>query len=205
MKEKVCGVYKITNNINGMEYCGQSVDCWDRWVIHKRPSANKTHIDKAIKEYGVENFTFQIYKECLPEELDLYEQEAIRKFNTLFPNGYNYQGGGKNTFTVCEETRRLRIGDKNPAKRPEVRKKMSEVNKGENHPLYGKPRPEEVKIKIRESNKGKHNCSEETRKKLSNSAKNRLKPKYLTPQGEIREMDPACVSHWHKDWIKIEE
>ena len=75
---KICGVYKITNNINGMEYCGQSVNCIRRWCNHKTTSSKRL-IDLAIKEFGKENFTFQIYKECLPEELDHYEKDFIKK------------------------------------------------------------------------------------------------------------------------------
>lgn len=35
MKEKVCGIYKITNKINGMSYVGQSKNCMERWSQHK--------------------------------------------------------------------------------------------------------------------------------------------------------------------------
>lgn len=30
-KEKICGIYKITNKINGKVYIGQSIDIYDRW------------------------------------------------------------------------------------------------------------------------------------------------------------------------------
>ena len=65
----------------------------------------------------------------------------------------------------------------------ETKKKISEANKGINHPLYGihlseetkrklskslkgHPCSEELKRKLSESNKGKHQISEETRNKL---------------------------------------
>ena len=48
-----------------------------------------------------------------------------------------------------------KIGDKNPAKRSEVRKKISESVSGENHPNYGKKRSEETRKRIGESRKGK--------------------------------------------------
>lgn len=177
MKEKVCGIYKITNNINGMEYCGQSINCMQRWSYHKTSSANRP-IDQAIDEYGVENFTFKIEKECLPEELDFYERETIKKYNTLWPNGYNMDDGGRCGFNNHEETRR---------KKSESAKKRT----GEKHNLYGKPRPETTRIKISETMKGKPHPYK--------------KYKWLTPSGEIREMTANLVSHWHKDWIKIEE
>lgn len=59
----------------------------------------------------------------------------------------------------------------------ETRRKLSEVKKGENHPLYGKHHSEETKRKMSESKKGgnhpmfgKH-PSEETKKKLSETHK----------------------------------
>ena len=52
----------------------------------------------------------------------------------------------------------------------ETRKKMSEIMKirmvGENNPNYGKPRSDETKRKISESNKHKHNLSTEARLQL---------------------------------------
>ena len=173
-KNKICGVYLITNNLNGMSYVGQSIDCKSRWSYHKGPYA-KRPIDKAIKEFGSDNFTFRIEKECLPEELDYYERETIKKYKTLYPNGYNYQGGGKNGFEICEESRR----------------KMSENYKGEGNPMFGKPRPEDTRKRISKTKKGKPHLHP--------------KYKYLTPSGEIKEMSAHMVSHWHKDWIRIEE
>lgn len=202
--KKVCGIYKIKNNLNGMSYCGQSVDCLERWNHHKRPSVNRTLIDKMINKYGVENFSFQIEKECLPEELDYYENETIKKYNTIFPNGYNLQSGGKNNFDTHEDTRRKRSenmkGDKNPTKRVEVRKKMSESAK--NKP----PMTDETKRKISESIKGR-TLTEDARRKMSETKKDKPQPKYkyLTPSGEIREMSAHMVSHWHKDWIRLTE
>ena len=73
MKEKVCGIYKITNKINGMSYIGQSKDCRRRWIEHIKPSKNHTPIDNAINEFGKENFTFYILLECPPDMLDVWE------------------------------------------------------------------------------------------------------------------------------------
>jgi len=44
---------------------------------------------------------------------------------------------------------------KNQSGCPGVRKRMSESNKGKNHPIFGTTRSEETKNKIREANKGK--------------------------------------------------
>lgn len=57
---------------------------------------------------------------------------------------------------------------------PLTKKKMSEINSGENNPMYGKKISEETKKKISESLEG-HEVSEKTRKKISESNKGKVK------------------------------
>jgi len=68
-------------------------------------------------------------------------------------------------------------GDNNPAKRPEVRKKMSDSQKGKNlgvnNHFYGRHHTEESKRKMSEASKNKV-FSEDTRIKLSKHSKNRV-------------------------------
>lgn len=174
-KNKICGVYLITNNLNNMSYVGQSINCWDRWCSHKSTFANKTPIDKAIKEFGKENFTFKIEKECLPEELDFYERETIKKYNTMWPNGYNKMTGGREGFDICEESR----------------SKMGRIRQGEKNPMYNHKHTEETRIKMSESHIGK-------------GIGPKPKYKWLTPEGEIREMCINSAKHHHPDWTMIE-
>ena len=197
MKNKVCGIYKITNNLNGMSYVGQSVNCMNRWDYHKSPSSNYTPIDKTINEFGKEHFTFSILLECSPDMLDVWERDMINLHDTIYPNGYNMQGGGRDGFNICEETRM----------------KISESCKGSKGYWDGKNRPEETIRKISESLKGQTPWNkdkvtpESVRRKISESCKGKPNPKYkwLTPQGEVREMSANCVSHWHPDWVLIEK
>lgn len=215
---KICGIYKITNNINGMEYCGQSQNCRRRWWDHCSSYTNDMFIDQAINEYGKENFTFKIEKECLPEELDFYEQETIKKYNTMWPNGYNRYTGGKDGFYLCEDARRSRSeSQKGIIKTEEHRKKLSESMKGRIPWNKDKVMSDEFRIKLSESMKGKmageknpmynHKHTEETKRKISEKNKNRPHPKYkwITPSGEIREMCVNTAKQHHPDWIKIEE
>ena len=145
-KNKICGVYLITNNLNGMSYAGQSRHCKYRWLEHKKPSKNVAPIDKAINEYGAENFTFKIEKECLPEELDFYERETIKKYNTLWSNGYNKYTGGKSGFDMCEESKRklseLEKGKKKPPHSEDTKRKMSETKKNTPKPKWLTPEGE---------------------------------------------------------------
>ena len=72
------GIYKITNIENQMCYVGQAVNIADRWKTHiKRGIGAETPINNklypAMKQFGVENFTFEIIEEC--ERSRLNEQE----------------------------------------------------------------------------------------------------------------------------------
>lgn len=77
--KKITGIYKITNIENHMCYIGQAVDIADRWKQHiKRglgaETATKNKLYPAMREYGVENFTFEIIEECEREKLNEREQ-----------------------------------------------------------------------------------------------------------------------------------
>lgn len=64
-----CGIYKITNIENEMTYIGQAVNIAERWKQHikrgigaEAPINNKLY--PAMKEFGPENFTFEIVEVC---------------------------------------------------------------------------------------------------------------------------------------------
>jgi len=91
--KKICGIYKITNKITSEAYIGQSVDIYDRWTKHKAPSHQKYHLQYALDKYGVDNFTFEIIEECLPQNLDERERYWIDFYDT-YKHGYNETLGG---------------------------------------------------------------------------------------------------------------
>ena len=75
-----CGIYKITNLKTEQVYIGQSVHIPDRWKEHAKcglgidtPAGNKLY--KAMREYGLYNFSFELLEECKKEELN--EKEAL--------------------------------------------------------------------------------------------------------------------------------
>lgn len=82
----ISGIYLITNKITGQQYIGQSVDCFRRYTEHC--NRNKLLIDKIIKKFGRENFSFKIIKRCPKCYLDIFETYYIKKYNT-FNCGYN--------------------------------------------------------------------------------------------------------------------
>lgn len=95
------GIYKIENLINHKIYIGQSNNLQRREKEHfstkNRYSSSK--IDKAIIEFGPENFSFEILEECKIEELNDRERYWIQYYDS-FNFGYNQTKGGQNTY--CE-------------------------------------------------------------------------------------------------------
>lgn len=88
------GIYKITNNINGKIYIGQSNNIQRRFSEHQnRGAASRIPIDVAIQKYGKENFSFEIIEECSTEQLNQKETYWITYFNSI-ENGYNCSVGG---------------------------------------------------------------------------------------------------------------
>lgn len=78
-KETVMGIYKITNSTNQMCYIGQAVNVAKRWKEHIRCAigADKAPNNKlyaAMRESGIENFTFELIEECPQEILNEREQ-----------------------------------------------------------------------------------------------------------------------------------
>lgn len=93
------GIYKITNKVNGKVYIGQSIDIEQRLARHKR-DANRISFKhyhyplyRAIRKYGLENFSFEIVEECDRNSLNDREQFYIQNFQSRI-NGYNQTEGG---------------------------------------------------------------------------------------------------------------
>lgn len=94
------GIYKIENLLNHKVYIGQSINIEKRWKEHCRASSHSI-IAKAIRKYGKQNFSFQVLEECSKESLNKKEEEYIKKYNSIIPNGYNiieYINGDINSF-----------------------------------------------------------------------------------------------------------
>lgn len=100
-------IYRITNNINGKIYIGQTKGLLyariasytsniNRYKNKKR--ADKYPIIMAMIKYGFENFEFEILEDKIETQLELDQKEIhyIKKYNSQNTNiGYNIQNGGK--------------------------------------------------------------------------------------------------------------
>ena len=94
------GIYKITNLINGKSYIGQSTNIQKRFSAHKSVAFNPNDSNynyplyRAIRKYGIENFSFEVIEECDVSELNNKEIYYISKYNTYGKLGYNQDKGG---------------------------------------------------------------------------------------------------------------
>lgn len=126
-------VYLITNKINNMKYVGQTIqmDIERRWTKHKNIS--KTGLGKCLRDayikYGINNFKFQIICICFDEDCDKYEEDYIKKYNTIYPNGYNIKCRGRRVF-VSDETRILISKRVKESITDDTRRRISELHKG---------------------------------------------------------------------------
>lgn len=85
-------IYKIINKINKKVYIGQTCESLNRRFYRHKSHARQgtdTHLYRAIRKYGEENFTIeQIDTANSQEELDNKEIYWIKYYNS-FKNGYN--------------------------------------------------------------------------------------------------------------------
>jgi hypothetical protein len=98
-------LYKIDIPATGMSYIGKTtISVEHRFKQHCNPK-NPSLISKAIKHYGDPVLT-TLYKASSIEELDKVELDAIRRFNTEFPNGYNLVSGPGSEVAMPKETKK---------------------------------------------------------------------------------------------------
>ena len=95
----VTGIYKITNIKTKECYIGQAIHIKDRWVEHVKcglgidtPAGNKLY--KAIQEFGLWNFSFEVLEECPREQLNEKEKYYIDLYSS-YDYGYNSTRGNK--------------------------------------------------------------------------------------------------------------
>jgi len=212
MREKTCGIYSITNTVNGKRIIGRSKDIRHRWWFHKwQLNTNRhenPHLQYAWNKYGKDNFKFEVIFLCPEENLDNEEIRLIKECKTTDSNlGYNLASGGK-TPKLSEETKRKISKSNTGKKRSEVSRQRIREGKlgsangmfgihrcGKDSHMFGKSHSEETKQKIGLSAIGNrgfagHKHSEERKKKMSDITRAYwAKKKQLTLQEELKQIE----------------
>lgn len=101
MKKKIiCGIYKITSP-SGRVYIGESENIHSRWKDYKKLRCkSQPKLYNSLKEYRVENHTFEILEECPFEEL-LCRERYWQDFYDVTNEGLNC------LLTQCGEKKRV--------------------------------------------------------------------------------------------------
>ena len=113
MQVEVYGlIYKITNNINGKVYIGQTTTDFGRRysAIKWWRACRNLHLKYSVEKYGSENFTIdkKIDIAISKEQLDEKEIYWIKFFKSTNPKrGYNQRNGGANGSPTKETLARI--------------------------------------------------------------------------------------------------
>jgi group I intron endonuclease len=167
---KLSGIYTIVHVTSGQIYVGQAQNIPERLRIHRQVLRRGTHknhyLQNAWNKHGEERFKFNPLIICPISELTRLEQMALNIVPA--PLRYNF------SFDVSAPRRGVVTS-------LETRRKLSEINRAENHPNWGKPRSEEIRhrigkgqIGIKNHNWGK-SASPEARAKMSANRAGKLK------------------------------
>jgi group I intron endonuclease len=123
-----CGIYKITNQINGHAYFGKAIDIDARWKAHHWHGSNTDiptkfdlHLYRAMRKYGLSNFNFEIVLEIgIPDNhlLCVMEKFFIQEFHTFsgdpdYCGGYNETWGGEGISRPMPESQKENIAKGN--------------------------------------------------------------------------------------------
>ena len=106
-------IYLVKNKVNDKQYIGQTTTPLNRrWSAHISNAKNKRYssvLANAIRKYGSDTFKLEILEKCSSlDELNKAEIKWIRLKDTLAPNGYNIETGGKNNIWTDEMKRKMR-------------------------------------------------------------------------------------------------
>lgn len=95
-------VYLIWNLVTGMRYVGQTKkSVKQRFKEHAKKDS---HLGRAIKKYGEQNFRYGVIKTCYSkEEMNYWERYYIAVLKTKSPTGYNHTDGGDSGWVHTPE------------------------------------------------------------------------------------------------------
>ena len=93
--KEFCGIYRITNLKTNEAYIGKSTNIKTRWQHHCKTAIGldgmaRTKIHSAMKEYGIDNFSFEVLEKCTKENYSEREKYWINFYETNV-YGYNIQ------------------------------------------------------------------------------------------------------------------
>lgn len=171
MAKNICmGIYCIRNTINGKRFIGQT---WKtqgfvkRFAKHKyllrRGGHHNTHLQHSWDKYGEKVFVFEILEVC-DQKTTKTKLTSREQYWANFYDSFNSQKGYNKGYIV--ESRAGYI--QGPHSEDTKRRLREAAPRGENSPHWGKHPTEETRKKMSEAAKNRF-VSVETRNKISSS------------------------------------
>lgn len=164
------GIYKFRNKLNNKIYIGKSNNLKTRLKSYLQKSI-KRPIVRAIEKYGIDNFEIEILQifDSINNNEILALETAFIDFYKSHQDGYNIclfsndKTGVKTPESVKEKQRKSATGRRMSE---DLKRRLSILKAGENHPNWGKRHSAETIEKMKLSKMGKKS-SQETRDKIS--------------------------------------
>ena len=160
-------VYIIRNLVNHKVYIGQTKNLQQRKAVHfcTARKGDCRHLYTAMRQYGFENFIFEVLEECVDELINQREKYWVTKFDSFNrEKGYNLTSGGdhyEHTFESLQKIREARARQVFTSEHQE--KKSLTLRKTNKLP--------EVQENRRKGQAKRPKCTKETRLKRSLSVK----------------------------------
>jgi group I intron endonuclease len=163
-------LYKLVNRLNGNFYIGVTMNLKARMKLHKNSKGTVT-ICNAIKKYGWENFDLFILRDDIQtkEEMFRLEKETIALLNP--PYNETEGGEGISGFKHSDQTKKkMSESAKNVTRKPLSIEHRLNISKGCKGKLKGRPSKSHLlNMSLWQKGKKKGPCSEETKRKISES------------------------------------
>lgn len=97
-------IYYIKNLIDNKYYIGQTIsDLKERWKQHRHKNSNCRYLKNAFNKYGFENFEFKMICVCFDKDLDRFEIDYIKRYNSLAPGGRMHKESKDKISKVLKE------------------------------------------------------------------------------------------------------
>lgn len=183
-------IYKITNKTNGKSYIGKTTNLNKRFAQHCSGRGCTKALNRAIKKYGKDNFTFEclesVAKNTL-EELNLFlnnrECYYIKEYNT-FITGYNCTLGGEG------------LSGAHPSK--ETKTKISKALKGHIESIETRQKKSVSRLGKKMSDASREKCREAFRNRSiesENYRKQRIRETIKGKQRDKNIVDKIAIKH----------
>jgi group I intron endonuclease len=152
-------IYLIRNQVNQKVYVGlTTTSLAERWAAHKSEARRGApdHKYRAMRQYGIENFTIDALEYVPVEQLSLAESKWIAHFDSTNPDkGYNKTHGGERPVFSAETRTKISASLKGRTLSEEHKQSLSAAMSVAQLGKKRKPHSQQTKTKMALAKLGK--------------------------------------------------